>query len=378
MGRFCWAPWMTISTDVNGSIRPCCRYEQPERQMVYKMPFMKDMNLNELWNSKDMQNLRAAFLNGMEPVECSWCWSEEQAGIQSFRQKYKLRDFEKPKIDETNPTIAPPPKIYDLKLSNICNLKCRMCGPQASSLIAKEENIDIPYLYSEKIIGTPNEDIFFNEWLPHMEELELTGGEPFFSPENKKLLQKIGKSEYAKNIQVLITTNAMFYDKKTLDALTKFKHVIISLSIDDVGERLAHQRGGANWKKIQENVFKIRENYPKFWLSVYRTVNIFNIWYLNELDEFCMDNNLPITNGMLHEPEEFSIRNLPNFIKEMISEKYSDRNANRDVLAFLMLEDNSPLPTTAMFDKIREKDKIRKEKFAKIYEEWAEVLMYYE
>jgi len=379
MGRFCFAPWTTISTDVQGSIRPCCRYDQPKAQINYPMPSLKNTDLNEAWNSKEMQNLRQAFIDGVEPIECSWCWAEEKVGIHSFRERYEKRakDLQKTDLD----LIADPPRIYDLKLSNTCNLKCRMCGPQASSLIAKEENRNIPYLYSSKIIDTVNEDIFFGGWLPYMKELELTGGEPFFSTENKKLLQRIGESEYAKNIQILITTNGMFYDKKTLDTLTKFKKVIISFSIDDVGSRLTYQRGGADWEKIQGNILRMRENYPKFRVNIYRTVNIFNIWHLDELDTFCKDNGFSVADGLLHEPVEYSIRNLPDFIKELIHEKYADDESKKDVMSFLVLSSNTFTGSAGLiqtFNMIKRKDRIRNESFAEIYKEWAALLMYYE
>ena len=251
-----------------------------------------------------------------------------------------------------------------------------MCSPQASSLIAKEENIDNPYLYSEKIIGTPNEDIFFNEWLPYMQELELTGGEPFFSSENKILLQKISKTEYAKNIRVLITTNGMFYDKKLLESLTHFKIVNFSFSIDDVGERLEYQRYGSDWKKIQNNLLNIKNNYQNFRVYIYRTVNIFNIWHLEDLDQFCIDNNIKIGDGLLHEPEEFCIQNVPDYIKDMIKEKYKYSTRYNDIINFLDLHGNSnPI---RMFNSLQKKDRIRNQSFSEVYPEWSDLLMYIE
>ena len=41
------------------------------------------------------------------------------------------------------------------------------------------------YFKQHKIFNTENESIFFNQWLPNIEEIELTGGEPFISLENK-------------------------------------------------------------------------------------------------------------------------------------------------------------------------------------------------
>ena len=67
--NFCAAPWVAISTDVNGSLRPCCRFNQPHKQKEHVMPFMKDGTLNELWNGPEFKKLRQAFINGEKPRE---------------------------------------------------------------------------------------------------------------------------------------------------------------------------------------------------------------------------------------------------------------------------------------------------------------------
>ena len=69
MSNFCYAPFISISTDVNGSIRPCCRYAQPDKQREYKMPNMKDGRIDKLFNGKEFQMLRQAFRDGKQPVE---------------------------------------------------------------------------------------------------------------------------------------------------------------------------------------------------------------------------------------------------------------------------------------------------------------------
>ena len=88
MSKFCYAPFISISTDVNGSIRPCCRYAQPDKQIEYKMPNMKDGRIDELYNGEEFQKLRQAFNEGKMPAECYTCWNEESAGVPSFRQMY--------------------------------------------------------------------------------------------------------------------------------------------------------------------------------------------------------------------------------------------------------------------------------------------------
>lgn len=369
LNKFCVAPWVSISTDVNGSIRPCCRYEQPEKQQQYKMPWLKDGDIHDLYNGEEMKKLRQAFLDGKMPYECHWCWSEEKAGIESFRERYNAREYN---YDLDNPS----PQILDLKLSNICNLKCRMCSPQASSLIAKEQGKSNEYWIQNKIIGTEQEKTFFNQWVPNMKELELTGGEPFFSPENKELLTKIVDSGYAKNIKLLITTNGMFYIPELMEKISNFKYVTFSLSIDDLGPRLEYARGNANWNLISKNLKQMKKNYPDFSINIYRTINNYNIYHLDELDRYCLKEDINIVNGVLHDPKHLCIQHLPKIIKQEITEKYESLNSNpyEGILSFM----NTP-GRDALFSfhtETKRLDNIRNESFVKAFPEWSELLLY--
>ena len=367
MSRFCTAPWINLSTDVNGSIRPCCRYEQPDRQTKYKMPWMKDGTLDELYNSTEMQALRQAFINGEEPEECSWCWKEEDVGINSFRQMFQARDAHA-NYDITTSS----PRMFDLKLSNVCNLKCRMCGPTASSSIAKELNMQNPYWLSNKIIATDNERLFFEDWLPDMVYLELTGGEPFFSLENKKLIERVSSSKYAKDIHLKITTNGMFYIPALMDKMKKFNKVSIALSVDDIGDRLEYQRGNSKWDLIQDNILSMVKNYPKFNIEVYRTVNNFNIYYLDELDEWCNNNKIHICNGLLHEPKYLSVQYLSSDAKKEVNEKFS--NKYKPIIKFMNIEKDHAL--LEFHNETIKLDKMRNESFNDSFEEWAEIMLW--
>ncbi len=378
MSRFCNAPWISISTDVNGSVRPCCRYEQPGRQTEYIMPNLRDGTIDKIWNGKELKRLRQAFLDGKEPAECNWCWSEEVAGLESFRQRYMARPYEyTPTVDN-----VPAPQIYDLKLSNVCNLKCRMCSPQASSSILKEMKElgatyeDETYWLSNKILGTKNESVFMESWVPQMQELEVTGGEPFFSSENKQLLTRIVDSGHAEHINLLITTNGMFYDRKLIEKISRFRRVTFSLSIDDVGERLEYARSGSSWKTIQTNILNLIKEYrsERLAINIYRTINIFNVWYLKELDDFAMDHNIEVISGMLHSPKPLCISYLPYWVKEEITARYASSNMYAGVLDFMNTSDMSFM--IDLKEKIDTLDKIRKESFRKTFPEWSQVLLY--
>ena len=387
MKKFCPAPWITVSTDVNGSIRPCCRFHQPAHQSEHKMPWMKDGSLDELYNGPEMKKLRQAFLNGEQPEECSWCWKEEAAGVQSFRERYLKRHYKMPDREwyaedesQYNAEDNYTPKILDFKLSNICNLKCRMCSATASSLIAKENGKDDPYFHSDKIIDTVNEDVFFKQWMPHIKELEMTGGEPFFSAENKKIIHRMVDEGYSKDVVLHLTTNGMFYIPKLLDKVKAFKRAQFAISLDDVGDRLQYARSNGLWPTISKNVKDMTANYPAFSIQIYRTVNIFNIFYLDELDNWANDNNITMaTSGLLHEPHYLSIKNMSQKAKDAVNRKYGDNELYSEILRFMNTEVSTEAVSTALTDFRKENerlDSIRNTSFVDTYPEWSRIMEY--
>lgn len=371
MAKFCIAPWTGLQLDTNGTVRPCCRYVQDHKQTDYPMGNIKNSSIEDEFNGDRFNALRQAFLDGKQPNECRWCWSDEDAGIESFRQVYnKKYKFEN--LDLNNLT----PKWYDLKLNNVCNFKCRMCGSSASSMILKEEKSlgrkfpNERYWLSNKIINTINEKYFF-ENISNIDYIELTGGEPFYSKENKDLIKKISETEYAKNITIHITTNGSILGKSIIPMLKKFKHAQITISVDDIGPRLEYARNGAKWDTIQRNILEYKNNIRTY---IYRTVNNYNIWHLEDLDNWAEENNVQISTGILHEPDFLSIRNLHDIVKDEIYEKYKDNEIYSTVLNFMMQESENK-----MYEFCRETkklDTLRIEKFQSVFPEWSEIVIY--
>ena len=382
---FCSLPWINLSTDVNGSLRPCCKFAQPNPNNEYQLPNMKDGSLDVVWNDVKFQNLRQAFLDGKKPKECQSCWDEEDAGVRSFRVQFLIDK----KIDDSDIDFAPyatnGPRALDLKLNNVCNLKCRICGPQASSTFLKEyqEQYSIKfdqgaYWLSNKILGTQNESVI-EQWAKELIHLEITGGEPMASPENIKVLELIIKSGRAKEITILLNTNGTLYNKKFIDLLLNFKEVTICLSIDDLNERLEYERYPTEWTDIQTNLEKfiaLRDNNENISLTLCPTVSIFSVYHLPEYLEWTKQNGVYVYYNILHYNPCYSIKNLPDKLKDIVAERLTATEFEH-IKSFLYLERENDNLINEFIKNTETLDKFRSQSFEQTFGVWGKLIMEY-
>ena len=391
---FCVMPWVNLSTDVNGSLRPCCKFAQPNVANEYQLPNMKDGRIDELWNDQGFQNLRQAFLNGKKPKECHQCWEEEDAGFKSMRQsfvnKVNLSNIEFSPITKSGP-IA-----YDLKLSNVCNLKCRICGPTASSTFFKEHKerykeryvrvfedkndwmYKSEYWLENKFFNTDNEQVFV-EWLHNMQHLEITGGEPMTSPENLKLLKTLDDLDLSKNITFLMNTNTTMINDKVLQYIKKFKYAQILLSIDDISNRYEYQRFPGNFSTVEENLVKykkLQQENPNVSIIIFPTISNFNIFYLDEIYQWLDNHNVRHFFNILHYSSYNCIKNLPERVKVILTNKYKNSKIDRihELLSFMNQQGTDELQK--FLNEVREIDKIRDQTFETEFNEWYKILTY--
>ena len=135
----CMLPWVSIETSPMGTSRPCCLAHDEitdEHGVKYDL---KTTTIETIYKSQYMQDLRRQFRAGEKPATCNRCWDEEAAGKDSKRihSRVRLKEMYKD-VDWANDS---PDQLWfiDLKLGNICNLKCRICGSWSSSKWAQEE-----------------------------------------------------------------------------------------------------------------------------------------------------------------------------------------------------------------------------------------------
>jgi MoaA/NifB/PqqE/SkfB family radical SAM enzyme len=294
-------------------------------------------NLKTVQNSEYMRQLRQAFLAEQRPATCRKCWAEEDAGRTSKRMH--TLDRLKHMISDEPWTDHPRPLMFlDLKLGNICNLKCRICGSWSSSAFATEELTHIPdpafrksSLHYQMLRqgAWPRENrTFWNQidgMMDQIRYIEFTGGEPFMIQEHFDILEGMVDRGIASQVEIHYNTNGTHYPELAENIWKHFKTVEIAFSIDDLGERFEYQRTNAVWAEVMHNLDRfrrLRSVNKNIQLQVCSTVNIFNVWHLESLAEWIdMQDFDFIYWNMLHEARYFSITSLPPQAKELAARR---------------------------------------------------------
>ena len=95
------------------------------------------MTFEEAWNSERQQKLRTQLLNGERPKYCFQCFDMEDQGSISMRQS--MNKTRKHMIPENCSAVMPfQVPVLELKMSNLCNFRCRTCKPDLSTTWLKD------------------------------------------------------------------------------------------------------------------------------------------------------------------------------------------------------------------------------------------------
>jgi len=393
----CMLPWSSIAANTTGTTRPCCVSED-----IIKRPNGTPYNLAtdsimEIYHSEWMQNLRQEFIDGKKPNGCRRCWNEEAVGKTSKRLNH-LHKMNMILSMLNFTTLDPKHFLYlDLKLGSICNLKCRICGPAVSSKWAQESLMQVPY--EERKTHTHKIWLVEGEWprtsktfweevrtlMPKIKFLDFTGGEPFMIQEHFDLLQYSVDNGYSKYQHLFYNTNGTIFPEGAEELWKNFKRVEIAFSIDAVGKQFNLERSGADWNEVNTNITKFREmknRVPHIELQISATVNIQNVYYLEELCNWFDQHKFDYVHfGLVHFPGYMSIGEMTDTAKQIVIEKLKNGKFNdlykteiNKIIDFI----NRAMSTDgSMFCiKMKQLDKLRNENFAETHPEIAKAMNY--
>ena len=343
--RFCVLPWVSLETSPVGTVRPCCLAEE---EIVDDQGAKFDLNTARfagIQNSVYMQDLRQQFWDAKQPQTCRKCWREERAGRTSKRM-HTLDRLKHMIPDQAWTADARPLMFLDLKLGNICNLKCRICGSWSSSTFATEELANLGpnedrksnhHYHMLRAGAWPRENPTFWSEIEQVSDqiryIEFTGGEPFMIQEHFDMLQGLINRGIAHNIEIHYNTNGTQYPENAEDIWQYFKHVEIAVSIDDVGARFEYQRSNAVWSEVCANIERfrnMRERNLNMTMQVCCTVNVFNVLYLEDVATWINSQDFDFVYwNMMHDAYYFSIATLPEPAKLAIAKQLTQAQVNQ-------------------------------------------------
>lgn len=392
--KICILPWVSIETTPTGAMRPCCLATEEISDSGKTLTVAH--GLKAAFHSTSMQQLRQQFLNEEKPSTCQRCWNEEAAGRTSKRQ-WHLRKFAQQTASvswyDTKPEHL---WILDLKLGNICNLKCRICGTWSSSRWAQEE-IDYQSLgdpkqtraYQQLKLGEwPRKTEYFwqdlQTLLPQIKYFEFTGGEPFLIKEHFDLLKTAVEQGYAGDISVHYNTNGTVWPEDLEQIWKHFKQIEVAFSIDNIGKRFEIERSGANWQDVCDNIQRVkqlRDKLKNIAPQICMTINIQNVYYFDQLCAWADRQGCNLYVNMLHDPPHMNIGRMTPAAKELVlnhlrTAQFPHRMQN-EVQGIIRFIEQGPGSDGRQFvEFMKRTDANRKENFAQTHAEIAEAMGY--
>lgn len=329
-GKKCIIPWIHLHSWPNKNVYPCCMGDMHESLVGS----LADNTLEEIWNSEKMRNLRVDLLNDVENDMCKRCWVQEANGQpsmrNSFNQQYQHQQH-RWDLTESDGSAEFAPVYWDFRFSNICNMRCRSCGPQLSSGWYEDHkkrygslSADIPLLTDR------NQDLWsqLDPLFETVEEIYFAGGEPLIMEEHYRTLNRLidmGRTD----VKLRYNTNMSQLRYKKLDCVSawqKFDHVEIGASLDSWGKRAEYIRKGTVWSAIEANMLRIRREVAHAHMYCAITVGMFNSISLEQYHTHMVQLGViqphEIWINPIQEPAHLAVYNLPQAVKQQLTEQW--------------------------------------------------------
>jgi MoaA/NifB/PqqE/SkfB family radical SAM enzyme len=358
---FCPLPWIHLATRPNGDVRLCCTANASGADGDKEIGLVKDhdgnMNLQthtieQVWNSDYMKNVRMQMIRGEQPPSCTKCYNEESNGIVSKRQWETAVWRERLDIDRIVSTTEYDGRLpleipyFDLRLGNMCQLKCIMCSPHDSSSWIREWKAQYPKYKTIELKQDQEWNIDFDytwyqkgEFLSslrsqahNIKELYFAGGEPLLIPEHYKILEFMIETGNAENCILRYNSNGLELPEKLFDLWNKFKQVKFNFSVDAYGERNNYIRYPSKWTDVVANLERLDDTPDNITVNIACAVQLLNVLSVPELAEWKINKNfkkinLPpygagvIGTHLVYLPDYLNVRVLPKEIKDQVASR---------------------------------------------------------
>ena len=363
------APWTHTYLSPQTERRLCCASREPAQSFTQYIDTTEGDNqytpqtLEEYWNGENIRRIRTQMLNNEVPPECEVC--DKRLLNQDVYRDYFTHLF-KHKWQEVVPSTdvdgytTMKPVSWDYRFSNLCNFKCRMCGPMLSSSweteARKQDKIE-PWMEKpvKRAIETFQKDVVEAEFAQAVEEHRIeevywVGGEPLMYEQHWRYMQRIIDLGDGPGLYARYNTNLSRVDYRGVnlykDILANIRDWQICASIDGTGAVGEYIRTGLNYHEWLAN-FKQGLEYTRgdrrkmridFTLTLPGLFEIVNICRLaKELNvDILAKVTFAFTSDIAMSPLFLPKQILHDYVNELLLTDYVDNRTIREMLKSLL------------------------------------------
>lgn len=323
----CVLAYTSMYIEPDGKIRPCC----------VSGDFKEELNFNdyktipELYNSPQMRDLRKSMEDGTPLSICDICYKGKNPLMPYWNERWKHK-LNNPDLSDSNYNVKSLDYL-DARFSNICNFRCRMCGPGLSTswyddYLALEGKSGERWLKERRQLHADPVSKFTAQDLQKIEHMNVGGGEPWITADFWKLIDSF-TDEQKSEITMYVNTNGSvikYKGENIMDKLSKFKEVVIGVSCDGYGKIVEYQRTGFKQERFDKN-FSYMVDYCKdkdnLILTLEYTITNMNAFHIQDFIFYIKDKWPEIGYNGVHmhwatTPRFYAPALAPNILRDKI------------------------------------------------------------
>jgi organic radical activating enzyme len=273
--------WLSVDVERREALS-CCAAQSHQIDLTW----LKD-NPGNLFNTPILQTERQQMLENLPVETCrDSCWVPELQGLPSRRIMMQSNSRTHVDIQVNSPTTL------NIVLGSTCNLTCSYCTKQYSSawgrdIIKNGAYLDIPRFVvnqKDKLIVQLSQNehkesggytTLINEMttFSNLEEVFISGGEPFLYNNLPDIIKKLSSVKYIRINTGLGVDPTRF--ARMLDTIDH-KNLLIYVSAENIEQLYEFNRYGNSWSTFMTNLQQIRDRNINYrFLSVLSNITVF-------------------------------------------------------------------------------------------------------
>ncbi len=296
----CYAPMVQLYFDPDGEVRACCR------NVAHPLGNVAAEPLREIWAGARRRALVDHLAVDDWSLGCQGCGTEV---AQEGRESSYPASFDGRAVRLQGEGAATAwPSFMEFNLSNACNLQCIQCNGDLSSSIRIHRERRAPLA---KVYG----DEFFEDlaaFLPHLDEAQFAGGEPFLGAENFRAWELI--AEVAPSLGCTVVTNATQWNRRVERVLEQLP-MSFTFSIDGVTrETYESIRVDADFDEVMANLDRFCDyaHGRGTRLAINYCLMVQNHHEFADMLLFAEARDIRVNVSVVHHPGHCSIARLPH------------------------------------------------------------------